>query len=58
MGSSYKLLNEQNSKAIALFNQLEQQDKIWRHCVFLIAHLLFIHTPKKGILYFLLHISE
>jgi hypothetical protein len=47
MGTSDKLVNEQKSKAIALFNQLEQQDKNWRHCVFLIAHLPFIHTPRK-----------
>jgi len=54
MGTSDKLLNEQNSKVIALYNQSEQQDKIWRHCLFLIAHLHFIHAPGKGILYFLL----
>ena len=58
MGTSDKLLNEQNSKVIALYNQSEQQDKIWRHCLFLIAHLHFIHAPGKGILYFLLQISE
>jgi hypothetical protein len=58
MGTSDKLLNEQNSKAIALFNEPEQQDRIWRHNVFLIAHFPFIHTPRKGILYFLLYISE
>jgi hypothetical protein len=35
MGISDNLLNEQNSKAIVLFNHPEQQDKFWRRCILL-----------------------
>jgi len=47
MGISDNLLNEQNSKAIVLFNHPEQQDKFWRRCILLSKWILLSWTWSR-----------